>query len=223
MKKIFLILSLILFTTFSYSQTFRQVKIDSLVSVALPTIYVTKDTLNQRIFSANASFGYIVVIREPNSTTNAPLKKEKDLNKVFKNYANDIMKLSGGTIQDKRDTTVGSLKGLVFSLKTDNGDGKVQHRRFLLLYTQEVTYTFEYFYDDLRAGLIKDEVKTYFSSIKLSPQLQRNDQYLSSGGSGGWFSTSKILMYVGAIIIIVVTTIMALRRKKRFDDEDITD
>jgi hypothetical protein len=223
MKKILIIFSLILFTTFSYSQSFKQVKIDSLVSVALPPTYITKDTLNQRIFSANASFGYVVVIREPNSKTVAPLKKEKDLNKVFKDYANGIVKLSGGTVENKRDTTVGTLKGLAFNLRTDNGDGAVQYRRFLLLYTHDVTYTFEYYYDEMRAALTKDEVKTYFSSIKLSPDLQRNDQYLMTASIGsGFFDAPKVMIGVGVLIIIGVTIGMAVRRKKRLADDDIT-
>ncbi|SDS42818.1 hypothetical protein SAMN05216490_1135 [Mucilaginibacter mallensis] len=223
MKKILIILSLILFTSFSYSQTFKQVKIDSLVSVALPPTYITKDTLNQRIFSANASFGYIVVIREPNSKTIAPLKKEKDLNNVFKDYANGIVKLSGGTVQNKRDTTVGTLKGLRFDLRTDNGDGSVQYRRFLLLYTHDVTYTFEYYYDEMRAALTKDEAKTYFSSIKLAPDLQRNDQYQIASVSPDFFGVSQIMIYAGITIIIVVSISMVVKRKKRNDDEHIAD
>ncbi len=222
MKKILIIFSLILFTTFSYSQSFKTVKIDSLVSVSLPPTYITKDTLNQRIFSAKSSFGYIVVIREPNSKTIAPLKKEKDLNKVFKDYANGIVKLSGGTVENKRDTTVGALKGLRFDLRTDNGDGSVQYRRFLLLYTHDVTYTFEYYYDEMRAALTKDEVKTYFSSIKLSPELQRNDQYLIASVGPDLFGVSQIMIYAGIAIIIVVSISMMVKRKKRNDDEHTT-
>jgi len=218
MKKILLIFSLILFTTLSYSQSFKRVKIDSLVSVSLPATYLTKDTLNQRIFSANMSYGYAVVIRQANAKNNTPLEREKDLKNVFKDYVKGMSQLAGGIVQNKRDTTVGTLKGLLFTLRTDDGNGKIQFRRFLLLYTQEATYIFQYFYDDIRAGFIKDEVKTYYNSIKLSPELQRNDQYLATGGGSGLFGISQMLLYGGAtIIILAVVFTIVIRRKKRDD------
>ena len=213
MKKIFLIFSLILFTTLSYSQNFKTVKIDSLVSVSLPPIYTEKDTLGQQTFSARSSYGFIVVTRIPNSKTNAPLKKEKDLKKVFKNYAKDVMQVGNGTILNERDTTVGKLKGHLFALRTEDQTGAVQFRNFLFLYTQNVSYTFQYYYDDLRADFIKDEVKIFYSSIKISPELQRNDQYLAIGGSSG-FSISQIAIYGGGLLVILIVVFMVVRRKK---------
>jgi hypothetical protein len=123
-------------------------------------------------------------------------------------------------MQDKmRDTTVGSLKGSVFTLKTEDDNGNIHYRMFLLLYTQEVTYSFQYYYDIIRAGFIKDDVKQFFGSMKLSPELQRNDQYLNTkGGTGGPFGTSQILMYSGALILIIAVVITIIRRRKKRED-----
>ena len=49
-----------------------------------------------------------------------------------------------------------------------------------LLYTKDATYTFEYGYPEARKDFIKDESKAYYASIKLSPELQRNDQYMDT-------------------------------------------
>jgi len=215
MKKIISIFSLILFTTFSYSQSIKTVKIDSLVSVSLPATYIEKDTLGQQTFSANTSFGYVVVTRIPNAKNNAPLKKEKDLKTVFKDYAADVKQVGNGTIQNERDTTVGSLKGRLFTLRTDDGNGSVQFRRFLLLYTQEVTYTFQYFYDDIRSELITSESKAYFSSIKLSPELRRNDQYLAIGGGSSLFGISQMALYGSGLVIVLIVFFTVMRRRKR--------
>jgi len=213
MNKTLLIFSLILFTTFSYSQSTKTVKIDSLVSVTLPAVYTVKDTLGQQTFSAKSSYGFIVVTRIPNASSNAPLKKEKDLKKIFKDYVKDVQQVGSGSIENERDTTVGKLKGHLFTLQTQSENGTVQFRKFLLLYTQDVTYTFQYFYDDFRSDFIKPEVKAYFGSIKLSPELQRNDQYLSTDNSSGLFGASKIAIYGGGVIVILII-FFAIRKKR---------
>jgi len=112
MKKSFLIFCLSLLTTLGYSQLFKTVKIDTLISVTLPSVYTKKDTAGQQTFSAKASFGFIVITRIPNAANNAPLKKEKDLNKVFKNYVKDVQQVGNGTILNERN-----CKGTLIHLK----------------------------------------------------------------------------------------------------------
>ena len=47
----------------------------------------------------------MMAIDEPNAKNNQPLKKEKDLNEVFKKYINGIQQQSGnGSAQNVRDT-----------------------------------------------------------------------------------------------------------------------
>ena len=84
MKKILASLILPFFAFAGFSQVLKPVKIDSLVTISLPTGYQQKDTLNQQIFSANALYGYTVTIRQPNAKNNTPLKKESDLSKVLR-------------------------------------------------------------------------------------------------------------------------------------------
>src|ERR1700744_2033343 len=182
MKKIILSLTLILFSIAGFSQAkIKPVQVDSLVTVSMPESYQKKDTLGQHIYSANGTYGFMTVIVAPNEKNNTPLKKETDLNNVLKKYIKSIQGQSGdGSAQNVRDTTVGTLEAKLFTLKNDDGNGNVQLINFTLLYTQDVTYTFEYVYPELRKDLIKDEYKQFASSIRLSPQLQRNDQYLSN-------------------------------------------
>ena len=216
MKKLILMFGLVLSAAFGYAQAYKTVKIDSLVSVSLPAVYTEKDTLGQQTFSAPASFGFIVVTRIPNATNNTPLKKEKDLKNVFKNYVKDVAQVGNGTILNERDTTVGALKGHLFTLRTDDGNGNTQFRKFLFLYTQDVSYTFQYFYDDIRADFIKADVKNYYSSIKVSPDLQRNDQYLatSSDSGSGLFGISQIALYGGGVVVILIIIFVTVRRKR---------
>jgi hypothetical protein len=136
MKKILLIFSIIAFTVSAYSQGLKPVKIDSLVTVALPTDVQVKDTLQQKIFSGNGSLGYMIVIRSKNN--NKPLEKEKDLNNVFKEYMTKLQGQSDGSILDQRDTTIGKLKAKVFGLETKSDNG-VELRNFTILYTKEAT------------------------------------------------------------------------------------
>jgi hypothetical protein len=213
MKKIFLSLTLIFMAISGFCQLIKPVKIDSLVTVSLPQAYQKKDTTDRTIFTANGLYGYMVVLLEPNAKNNAPLKKEKDLNKVLKAYIKGIQGESAGSgVENLRDTTIGTLKAKSFVLKTDDGSGDIVYRNFVLIYTQEVTYTFEYVYPENRKDLIKDEYKTYISSIRLSPELQRNDQYLSN--AKGLSTINKIEIFGGGGLVLIFVIVLVARKKK---------
>ncbi|RYD88246.1 MAG: hypothetical protein EOP54_27545 [Sphingobacteriales bacterium] len=199
MKKIVSILSILAFTVSAYSQGLKPVKIDSVVTASLPAKYDMKDTAGQKIFSGNGALGYMIVIRTANN--NEPLKKEKDLNNVFKEYITKIQGQSSGSILNSRDTTIGNLKAKVFELETNDENG-LEMRNFTVLYTKEALYTFEYVYPGSRKDIIKDETKAFFGSISVSDDLQRTDQYTNTSAS----STSpfgKIAIFGGAAALLL--------------------
>jgi len=203
MKKLILLFGVLFSMNSVFAQTYKPVKVDSLVTITMPAGYSQKDTLGQHIFSATTEFGYMIAIDEPNAKGNQPLKKANDLNTVFKKYISGIQQQSGnGSAQNVRDTTVGTLKAKAFTLVTDDGNGNILNRRFLLIYTRDATYTFQYGYPDMRKDLVKDESKAFFSSIKLSPELQRNDQYTDTTSSTSSFSTISIVEIAGGVLIV---------------------
>ena len=215
MRKIFLSFTLMLFAIPGFSQLLKPVKIDSLVTISLPEGYQKRDTIGQQVFTANGQYGFMIVIRAPSPPNNAPLKKERDLNKVLKDYVKGIQGASSGaSAENVRDTIIGTLKAKTFTLRTDaNGNGDIQFRNFILLYTQDATYTFEYQYPDDRKDLIKAELKSYTSSIKLSAELKRNDQYLSN--AKGMPATTIAAIAGGGVLVIVIIIILIVRRKRR--------
>jgi len=215
MKKILILFSLVLLASTGFAQIpLKPVKIDSLVTISLPQEFTKKDTLGQSIYSGNGSYGYMVVIRAPNADNNTPLKKERDLNKVLKDYIKGIKGQSEGSTQNVRDTTIGHLKAKTFTLETDQGAG-IQLRNFIIIYTQDVTYTFEYYYEQLRVDLAKGEYKTFSSSIVLSQELKRTDQYLSN--AKGLSPTAKIAIYGGGALLVILIIVLLVRRKKKKD------
>ncbi|MCR8558274.1 hypothetical protein KXD93_11495 [Mucilaginibacter sp. BJC16-A38] len=216
MKKILLSFALISFAISAFSQTaLKPVKVDSLVTVSLPAGFQKKDTLGQHIYSANGLYGFMTVINAPNEKNNTPLKKENDLNNVLKKYIGSIQAQSGNnaSAQHVRDTTIGTLEAKVFTLKNDDGNGTVQLVNFTLLYTQDATYTFEYVYPEERKDVVKDEYKAFSSSIKLSPQLQRNDQYISN--AKGMSPIVQIGVYGGGAVVLLLIIITVVRRRKK--------
>lgn len=215
MKKLLLSFALILYVITAFSQTaLKPVKLDSLVTVSLPVGFQKKDTLGQHIYSANALYGYMTVIAAPNEKNNTPLKKEGDLNTVLKKYITSIEGQSGAgsSAQHVRDTTIGTLKAKVFTLKNDDGNGSIQLINFTLLYTQDATYTFEYVYPAERKDIVKPEYTAFASSIRLSPLLQRNDQYLSN--AKGLSSPVKIGLFGGGGLVIVLVIVVLVKRRK---------
>lgn len=213
MKKLIAFIGLVLFAATSFAQApvpLKAVKIDSLITISLPAKYTKKDTLGQSIYNANGAYGYMTIIRAPNENKE-PLKKEKDLNNVMKDYIKGIKGQSNGDVMNLRDTTVGHLKAKTFTLEVDEGAG-VQSRNFIIVYTQDVTYTIEYFYEALRKDLAKNEYKEYSASLKVSPELKRTDQYLSN--AKGMSASAKIALYGGIALVIVIVIVLVTRKKR---------
>src|ERR1700749_2029459 len=139
MKKILLTIVPVLLAVSAFCQELQPVKLDNEVTVSLFADFQKKDTLNQTTYTANALDGYMIAIREANAKNNTPLKKASDLNNVLKTYIKGIQAQSLNSVAENvRDTTIGSLKAKVFTLKVDNG-GDVSLHDFLLLYTKDVT------------------------------------------------------------------------------------
>jgi hypothetical protein len=214
MKKLRLSFALLFVTITAFGQVLKPVKIDSLVTVSLPTNHQKKDTLGQHIYSGNGLVGFMEVIKAPNVKNTAPLNKENDLNNVFKEYIKTIqIQSTNGSTQNIRDTIIGTLKAKLFTLSKEDENSTIQLRNFVLIYTTEATYTFEYAYPEFRKYLITDEYKAYVNSIKFSRDLQRDDQYLFKTKSMS--STTKIGLYGGAGLIITAILIFIARKKKR--------
>jgi hypothetical protein len=206
---------LILSTILGFSQSALQpVKLDNLVTASFPVGYQTKDTAGQHIISGNGTYGYMIGIRAANDKDNTPLKKEKDLNKVLKDYTKKIQAQEPGSSPIRaRDTTIGTLKGRVFTLKSEDGLGNVQFVNFTLIYTKDATYTFEYVYPGNRSELVAADYKSFISSIRLSPELQRNDQYLSN--VTGMSVINKVEIFGGVALVIVVALIFISNKKRK--------
>jgi hypothetical protein len=98
----------------------------------------------------------------------------------------------------------------VFTLKTDNG-GDITLRDFLLLYTQDVTYTFEYVYSNNTIDFSKKEGKAFFSSIRLGPDMTWTDQYQSR--ATGLSSINKIEIFGGGALVLVLIIVLVARKK----------
>ena len=210
-------LSLLLLSAASFAQVpFKPVKIDSLVTVSLPETFTKKDTLGEQIYSGKSNVGYMVVIRQPNAENNTPLKKERDLNNVLKDYIKGIKgQAKGSDALNVRDTTMGHLKAKTFTLSTDQGEG-IQLRNFILLYTQDVTYTFEYFYQENRAELVKDEYKQFSRAIVISPELKRTDQYLSNAKG---IAPGLIFGVLGGAAFIGIIVFYITRRNRKLREQ----
>lgn len=214
MKKLIIIFSILFLVDTVYGQGYKPVKVDSLVTVSFPAKFTKKDTLGQQIYSANTDLGYMIAIREPNAAGNQPLKKENDLNSVLKKYISGIQSQSGnGSAANVRDTTVGTLKAKAFTLITKDANGDIQYRNFVLLYTKDATYTFQYGYADIRKELVKNEAKAYFSSIRLSPQLQRNDQYTETSASSHSIGALSIFEIGGGVLVLFGAVWLIFRKR----------
>lgn len=198
-----------------YSQQQKNVQLDNMVTVTLPADFHKLDTLGQQTYTAGTEYGYIIISRTPNPATNKTLKKEKDLNNVFKEYIRKVQgSLSEGNITNDHDTIINKLEMREFTLRTDTGSG-VQLRQFRILYTKPVTYAFQYLYDEARRDVAAKEMKTFFGSIKTTSEIDGSDQYTTFGQSQGINGTTIVLISSGVLILVFV--ILVVRKKRRND------
>lgn len=183
------------------------VSLDSSVSVSLPKQFTKSNTNNQLTYAANGEYGTMVVIKSANPADAKTVKNEKGLNNVFQEYIKKVQSsLAHGTIVNDHDMMMGKLEVRDFVLQVDSGSG-LQLRHFRLLYTKNNTYTFEYLYDDFRKDAATGEMNAFFQSIKTTPDLDRNDQYVTTSQGERPVIVSILLfglLPLTAIIAIVV-------------------
>jgi hypothetical protein len=190
------------------------VKIDNQVTVSLPAEQTKYDTLGQQTVSAHGTYGSMLVIRAANPANAKDVKNESGLDKVSQTYVSNLQKsLYNSSIIAAHDTTIGKLKAYEFTLQVDSGSG-VQSRHFTLLYTKNVTYTFEYLYDDFRKDLAAGESKAFFNSIKVSDNLTTASQYVIV--APGFFTPLIKIIAAVLILVIVGVVVVLVRRKPEF-------
>ncbi|PJJ79734.1 hypothetical protein CLV57_2871 [Mucilaginibacter auburnensis] len=205
--------ALLFFTAAGFAQQLEPVKIDSLVTVSLPASYNKVDTLDQQVYSANSDLGYMVVVKATEDN-NKPLEKENDLNKVMDNYVDNFKhQYKDASAQNVRDTTVGPLKAKAFTLEYRADDSSVQFKNFVLLYTTGASYFFQYAYPSMRSDVVGNELKTFLSSIKVSPQLSRTDQYLSN--DKGMSPVVKTGLIAGGSLLVVALVVVWMNKRKQ--------
>lgn len=221
MKKILISIGLAFFTLTGWSQRLKTVKLDSLVSVSLPADFHRTDTLGQQTYTANAQYGYIIIGHSPNPPGNKTLKKEKELNNVFKEYIQKVQSsLTDGKITKDHDTIINNLEVRDFTLTTDTGSG-VQIRKFRILYTKPVTYTFQYLFDEIRKDVAKTEKDAFFKSITIAPGLSGTDQYTFYGKVTKVNALSVVCIAAGVIIIVLIILVRRKRRKRQILVNDV--
>ena len=212
MKKLILYFSIILLAAQANAQKnyyLSPVKVDNLVSVSLPKEFSRSKAGGQDIYSANASYGSMLVIRTVNPPSQQSIKNPKGLDNVFKEYVKNVQQsLSQGSITHDHDTTVGKLTARDFILQVDTGGG-LEMRHFILVYTKNVSYTFEYLYSDFRKDLAVGEMNAFFNSIKVSPELTTADQYITVPTR---FPVVTIVV-IGVVLFVIICAIVFMRRR----------
>ena len=216
MKKLIILLTIFGFATHTQAQTnqyyLKNVGVDSSVSAAMPVEYVKTTQRNEQIFSANGKYGTMLVVKSDNPKTNETVQNTDGLDNVFKEYVKKVQQsVPQGTIMNDHDVAMGKLQARDFTLQVDSGSG-VQSRHFRLIYTKASTYTFEYLYDNFRSDLAAGEMDAFFNSIKTTPDLDRNDQYVVTAQSGSSVMV-KILLFGLLPLALIIGCVVFFRNR----------
>lgn len=215
MKKLMIFLSMIMLVDRTYAQKkyyLDPVAVDNSVTVSLPKEF-NKTNLNGQVsFVANGQYGTMFVIRTSNPATAKAVKNADGLDNVFKEYVKKVQNSSGkGVILNDHDVTMGKLTARDFVLQIDTGSG-LQSRHFRLIYTKNITYTFEYLYDDESKDIAAGEMNAFFSSIKTDADMDHADQYVISSQTGHSLIT-KIVLYGLIPLALIIGIIIYFKRR----------
>jgi hypothetical protein len=213
MKKLLIFFGLFLAAHVTLAQKWPTVRIDSAVSVQLPKGYEKKDTTGEFNLVARSSFGTILIFKTPDNPRVIPdIERDRHLEQYYDEYVQKVgSSVAEGRVIDERDTLLGDLKVKDFTLVVDSGTGK-QYRNFRIMHVSGASYTFEFLYEDIHEEYSRPERDKFFSSILISDELNRQDQYTTEAPPG------MDPMMIGGIVLAILVLLLLffwVRRRKR--------
>ena len=218
MRKFLLVLAALSSAVCAFAQDWQTVTIDSAVSVQLPKGYEKKTLNGQDSYIGRTVYGTILIFKTDDNPRVFPdIEKDKHLLNYYKDYIQKVSRsVKGAMISDQRDTLIGELKVKDFKLALDSGTGK-QFRNFRIFHANAATYVFEYLYQDLQSEYAAPEIQKLFSSVKVSEDLKREDQYISTDnpkpGADSRRNTLTIGIIVGVVVLVLAVILIARRRR----------
>ena len=218
MKHLHLATIFILLSISVFGQEWKAYKIDDSVQVSLPEKFTRKDTLGQTMISSDAPFGRIQITISPDNPKITPdIEQEKHLQLYYDDFVNRIKtSAKEGIISNERDTMLGKLKVKDFSLSVDSGSGK-QIRNFRILHVNSNTYTFQYLYQDIHAEYALPESMTFFSSLRIPPEVDVRSQFTKPANTTGETpaGTNRMVWIAGGIAFLILVFFLILTARKR--------
>lgn len=215
MKKVLFSICAILLFSGASAQTWKTIKLDSVVSIKLPFAYTMRDTLGQKVLNSKTAYGNVQILVTPDNPMKTPdIEKEKHLLKYYNSYLNKVKKSSKGTVANQAVATIGDLKAKDFTLEVDSGKGK-QIRAFRILHENCATYTFQFLYESIHEEIASEERKQFFNSIAVANDPMLASQFTSKPETSK--GPSRMIWYAGAgvvLLAILIIGLVVMRRNK---------
>lgn len=177
MKKATLLIIVSLFYYIGLTQNWKTYKINKDISVELPEKYSVKDTLHQKLISAETkNYGLVQVIKLPNGTIEiANPENEEDLILLYKGIQSGFVNADNREVIEEKVINLGKLKAKQFTARVPFKED-IQLWNCIVLFVNDTTYSFQFLeFEDLRQKTATERNK-FFSSIKISDQLTIEDQ-----------------------------------------------
>ena len=211
--KTLILIFLILSGFQSYSQGWKNVKLDTAVSFQLPPEFQKTKSDTASSFSASTTFGTILIFKAADNPIVTPdIERDQHLADYYDDYIERVRtSTSDGKITNEKDTMLGDLKVKDFTLQIDTGSG-VQVRKFRILHANNATYTFEFLFDELHREYADDECSQFFNSIQVNENVEHKDQFNAPETALG--AMNPFLIGVAVLLVIGLIIYLVIRKKK---------
>lgn len=109
----------------SFGQVWTNYQVDSMLTLMIPGSYKVRDTLGQRVITAEIDNGLILVSMLPNAgETSMNVESEEDLLKMYKGFTNGYIKSQQGQLIKEEIIDKSGLKMVRFSFRAEMGGEK---------------------------------------------------------------------------------------------------
>ena len=221
MKKFFSAI-LVLITTNCFAQQWIDYKLDSVLSVSIPSNFRVVDTLGQKVTACHIEHAIIIITETINKEeTGVNIKNEENLDHYYKGLQKGFVESSkDGQLIDSKIINISGLKLLSFSLFATLHNQK-QIRYCEAIFVNNKTFMINFWEFQPQTNEAESEKDKLFSSLKFSKELTISNQmnYAVENTASykfGYLIGSLIgyVFIIGLIIFLIVWGVRKVTSKK---------
>jgi len=205
----------------SFGQDWTNYQVDSTLTLTIPDNYKARDTMGQRVITAEIDNGLILISSLPNAGEVAMnVESEEQLLKVYKGLVTGYINRQHGQLIKEEIIENSGLKMIRFSYKTAMA-GEKQIRHCLSVFVNEKMYSVNFWEVESLTNELAKQREKLFSSLRFSSKVGLKNQMSYKPENDKEYNQGLLLGKITMALIIGVIFWFSRRGKKKRADAKI--